>query len=479
MRLAAIVESSPDAIVGCDLEGTIVTWNPAAERLYGYNKREIIGQKATILSSSEVSQEEAMRRIREFHAGCGISEVESVHKSKSGERLPVRVTLAPIILESKVAGASLIVRDMRYQIESQHELEFAKRALHEASEGIIFIDPSGNVVYANNLSQQRLGYEINFKQPIHVSQIAPPLTAQVWQDIVAKLREEHSISIETEHRRSSGENFPVDIVATMLPKGYEERIVCFVRDISERKRTETLTREFVKELEFKTIELERSNQDLDDFAYAAAHDLKSPLRAIDNLARWIIEDSGDILPAQSRKDLDILRGRVTRMESLLSGLLQYSRIGKFKEKMALVDCEQMIKGIVDLIDKPRHMKFHIASNLPTFNTYKMPLEMVFRNLLQNSVTHHDSNDGQVFISCLENPAHYIFEIADDGPGIPNEYKGVVFKMFKTLKPKEQGGGNGVGLALVKKTVENLHGAISLTDNSPKGCRFRIHWPKSY
>ncbi len=248
-------------------------------------------------------------------------------------------------------------------------------------------------------------------------------------------------------------------------------------DISEIILAEERLKQNNEDLRQANLELIRSNKELDEFAYAASHDLKSPLRAIDNLSKWILKDSGHLLPEKSRNDLETVRVRVARMNSLLSGLLEFSRIGQMNDKIESVDTTEVVKSAFELSLPPTGFSLEIEGSLPKFETVKVPFEKVMRNLLDNAIKHHDREDGKVTIRCNQDLEFYQFDIEDDGPGISEKYREQIFHMFKTLKPKGKGGGSGVGLALVKKTVENLKGEIDIDSAAPTGTIFRFTWPQ--
>jgi len=230
------------------------------------------------------------------------------------------------------------------------------------------------------------------------------------------------------------------------------------------------------ELSQANEELQRSNRELDDFAYVASHDLKAPLRAIDNLSKWIAEDAAKVLPASSREHLEKMQQRVQRMELLLDDLLAYSRAGRLRSMIEWVDTRALLQNILEMNVLPTGFDVSVNGDMPTFHTRKAALEQVLRNLIANAVKHHDRPDGHVEISCRDQADHFEFVVADDGPGIPDEFHERIFRMFQTLQPRDQVEGSGVGLALVKKLVESEGGRISIDATQGRGATFRFTWP---
>lgn len=241
-------------------------------------------------------------------------------------------------------------------------------------------------------------------------------------------------------------------------------------DITEQKHAQ-------QELARRTRELARSNTDLEEFAYAASHDLRAPLRAIANLSEWIEEDLGDDLPDSSQHNLTLLRNRVHRMQQLIDDLLTYSRVTRTTGQAESINLSLLIDDIVLLINPPQRFTIEYSDDLPTIDAPRAPLEQVLMNLVANAVKHHDRAAGHVRIDVTRRGREYEFAVADDGPGIDPEHYERIFKMFATLQSRDQREGSGMGLALVKKLVERLGGRIWVTENQPRGCVFHFTWPK--
>ena len=236
-------------------------------------------------------------------------------------------------------------------------------------------------------------------------------------------------------------------------------------------------RRAVQEIQRYVTELERSNRELDQVAYSVSHDLKAPLRAVHNLADWIAEDAGHLMPENSRGDLALMQQRIVRMERLLEDLLAYSRIGRGKHSVDPIDCGELVREVVQLLAPSAGFTIQIGE-LPVLSAERAPLEQVFRNLIGNAIKHHDRADGRVEITARDLGERVEFVVRDDGPGIPAEYHALVFQMFKTLKPRDEVEGSGMGLALVKKIVENQRGSITLTSSPGQGAAFQFTWPKT-
>ena len=253
-------------------------------------------------------------------------------------------------------------------------------------------------------------------------------------------------------------------------------------DITAIKRAEVeiqaLNDELEDRVEARTAELARSNAELDQFAYVASHDLKAPLRAIDSLAAWIDEDAGDRLPPESARHLGLLRARTARMEGLLDGLLAYSRAGRAGAEPEPVDTTALVREVAETVAPPEGFDVRIEGDFPVVVTARAPLALVLRNLVGNAIKHHDRPDGRVTVSAEADGGWAAFTVEDDGPGIAPEYRGRVFGLFQTLRPRDEVEGSGMGLAVVKKTVEARGGRVTLGPAEGGGAMFRFTWPLS-
>jgi PAS domain S-box-containing protein len=267
-----------------------------------------------------------------------------------------------------------------------------------------------------------------------------------------------------------GRYIPVDIGLTPIESDEGPMVVAALIDLTDRKAAE-------KALKAHAKELERSNQELDRFAYIASHDLKAPLRAIDHLAHWIAEDAGEVLPESSRADLVLLQQRVGRMAELLDSLLAYSRIGRNQSEPEAIDLGCLVRDILAMLEIPDAFTVTVAADLPTLQAPKTPVDLVLRNLIGNALKHHDRADGCLAISGRDLGDRVEVMVADDGPGIAPVYHEQIFQMFQTLKPRDEVEGSGIGLALVKKTVEHYGGTIAVEAEETAGAQFRLTWPK--
>jgi light-regulated signal transduction histidine kinase (bacteriophytochrome) len=225
-----------------------------------------------------------------------------------------------------------------------------------------------------------------------------------------------------------------------------------------------------------TSHLERTNRELDKFASIVSHDLKAPLRAIGNLTEWIEEDAGAVLPASSQKNFGIIKQRVKRMEDLIQAILDYSKADKRVGDEMMVDTGKLVHDISEFIGIAPNVKLTVG-DLPVMKTDKTRIQQVLSNLISNAVKHNDNPNPEVSITSVEEAKGWLFTVKDNGPGIEMQFHEKIFVIFQTLSRRDQVENTGVGLAIVKKIVEDHGGSIWVESDAGKGAEFKFFWPK--
>ena len=260
-------------------------------------------------------------------------------------------------------------------------------------------------------------------------------------------------------------------------------LINVVEDISERKEIEfelciqeKQLKQMNESLRETTDLLKRRNQELDSFCYIVSHDLKAPLRGITNLSEWIEEALEDALSDESRRMMKLLRERVSRMESLINGLLEYSRAERSAKEAEMVDVGELLLDTIDSLAPPLGFVIQVEPNMPKIITKRVLLGQVFANLIGNSIKHHNApNSGRVIISAAKEGKFYRFFVSDDGPGIDPINHEKIFGIFHTLQLKDAPKNTGIGLSIVKKIVESEGGKITLESTLGRGATFSFTW----
>lgn len=254
----------------------------------------------------------------------------------------------------------------------------------------------------------------------------------------------------------------------------KEIILRLLRKIREHNFEQRKT---AKVLQAQKERLETINEELRKFAYVVSHDLKTPLRGISNLTTFIKMDLNGNTGAETIQNLDLLSSRVKRMETLINGILEYSRAGGVQVKKNEVDLNELLLDAVDLINPPKGFKISIAPDFPVLMVNKVALQQIFQNLIGNAINYHHKSEGHIEILHSRKDKFWEFCVKDDGPGIATEYHERIFRIFQTLKPKDEIEGTGLGLAIVKKTVEESGGKVWVESELGAGSSFRFTFPK--
>ncbi len=270
-------------------------------------------------------------------------------------------------------------------------------------------------------------------------------------------------------RRLDGSEFFAEI--GLCPLGSDEEgptVAVHVLDVTARRRQ-------AAELRQLNAELARSNDELDRFAHVAGHDLRAPLRAISGLAGCLEEDVGG-LGEEAREYLERIQGRITHMDDMLTGLLEFAQVGAGRgqaESISRARLEAEVRGLVELTGAAR-LEFRWGP--PNIETHLIALRQVLANLVNNAVRHHDRGGGPVGVHAhLEDGVLHV-AVEDDGPGIPPDHRDEVFEPFRTLRSKDRGAGTGLGMAIVRRRIESQGGAVRIEDVEGGGARVCFDWP---
>jgi PAS domain S-box-containing protein len=397
--------------------------------------------------------------LREKGYGVEIATTERVAQGKALAHLRQRIA------ELEAADAD--------RERAQDELSVAYDALNSSVSGVIIADLEGRVRYANPAFVRMFEYrEAAQVLGRRAAELFPSQRVQKLSDVTAIIDRARGETEGFLARRQDGTVFPVEVSSSVVTdkEGNDVGRIASFADITQRKQMEA-------ELTERAAQLEAANQELADFAYIVSHDLKAPLRAISQLATWLSADYADALDESGREMLQLIAGRAKRMQGLIDGILRYSRIGRVRESETLVDLYAVVQETIDMLFPPQSIQITVEGGWPCVVGEKTRLGQVFENLLDNAIKFMDKPEGQISIGCMDEGTHWLFHVTDNGPGIEEEHYPKLFQLFQTLAPRDQFESTGVGLAVVKKTVELWGGSIWVESTVGQGSTFYFTLPK--
>ena len=366
--------------------------------------------------------------------------------------------------------------DMMTEVNGQRgRLMLLAAAVESSVDSIIITDNSGKITYVNPHYEAYSGVE--------ASEIIGKTSTELpeYRDHMNVLSESTSTkggetvwTGQYQWKRADGKMHEEALTISPIRNANGDIVShsMMIQDITQR-------REMEKNIERQTEELMRSNKDLEQFAYVASHDLKAPLRAIEVILEWLRDDLEDYKEGDVQENLDLLSQRTSRLGRLLDDLLAYSRAGRQVGDVRRLDMKEFVEDIATLVAPPEGFQIIADESLPCIFAHHAPLETVMRNLINNAIKHHpEPENGIIRVSAKEQADSVVFSVEDNGEGIPEEYADKVFKMFQTLKPRDEREGSGMGLAIVQRIINWQNGNIWFKDApGGNGVIFKFVWNK--
>lgn len=369
-----------------------------------------------------------------------------------------------------------LITDITDRINAELALQVSEKRfrtlVHNASDITTILSGDGTIIYESASFYRQFGYKEDQIIGQNVFQFVHPDDIPAIQEaFVELLNQKESPPIIFRFKASENQWVYLEAIGNnQLDEPAIQGIVVNSRDVSERMQHQ-------RELQDYATNLEKINKELDQFAYIVSHDLKAPLRAINNLSQWIEEDLEGKLEGDTVRNFELLRGRIHRMEALINGILQYSRAGRAKNENVTIDTHFFVKDIVSNLSPPPHFKIDIEHSLPTISAEKIAMDQVFSNFISNAIKYNNNPEPFIRITGQDLGNEYKFGVWDNGPGIAPEFHEKVFMIFQTLQARDTVESTGVGLAIVKKIVEEKGGKVWLESEAGKGTAFFFTLPK--
>ena len=258
---------------------------------------------------------------------------------------------------------------------------------------------------------------------------------------------------------------------------FTERAERIASELAEHAATALENTQVYDEAKRLIAQLEKTNAELDQFAYAASHDLRAPLRGISNLASWIDEDLPATTEPTTKEHLRLLKVRAARMDRLINGLLELARIGRSRHKPERVDVTELLHETIEQANPREESRIMMIGEMPMLMTERAALQQVLLHLITNALRHAGREDVVVRISAIDRGDDWEIAVADNGVGIPAEHQARVWQLFQTLQSRDVTETTGIGLAIVRKQVEGNGGRAWIDAGAAAGATIRFTWPK--
>ncbi len=483
-RLAAIVQASDDAIISKSLAGTILSWNPAAERIYGYAEAEALGQPISIIVPADLSNEipAIMQRLRN---GERIEHYETMRRKKNGQCFPVSISWSPLKnAAGKVVGAAGIARDITERKRAEElirESERRYRTLIDTIPQLVWTcKPDGACDY---LSPQWVAYTgIPAREHIGfgwVEQLHPEDRDRVHTAWMESVQESRDFDIEFRLRRADGayrwfksRGVPIRSEAGRIIKWQGTST-----DLQEKKETEEALQRVHEDLARRAEELARSNRELEQFAYVASHDLQEPLRMVASYLELLSQRYKGRLDEKADKFIDYAVDGAVRMKALIDGLLGYSRVATRARSLALVESRGALDEARTNLGRTIGEKGAVVTSdaLPLVLADHAQLVQVFQNLIGNALK-FCAGPPLVHVAVEPKGEEWVFSVRDNGIGIARECWERIFAIFQRLHGRDKYPGTGMGLAICKTVVERHGGRIWVESRPGEGSTFFFTLP---
>jgi PAS domain S-box-containing protein len=366
------------------------------------------------------------------------------------------------------------LRDVQDRAEHHRLEQRFQLFVNSAPNAMVMINTSGLIELFNGQAERMFGFareellgrsiELLFSERFRERHPGPPLSF-----FATGTRGSPESAGDLYGRRFDASEFPVEIELNPIETDEGTEILYVIVDISARREIES-------EKDRQRRELERSNSDLEQFAYIASHDLKAPLCAINNLAEWIREDIGISASEETIQHLDLLHGRVTRLQMLLDGLLAYSRVDRVSSPVEDVNIPNMVRDIAITLAPPPGFIVTCVGPMHPIRTRAAPIREVLENLIVNGLKHHDRKAGCITVTMRQLEGVREVRVTDDGPGIPRRFHARIFVIFQTLESRDDTETSGIGLATVKRLVNGHGGRVWVESDPPvRGSSIVFTW----
>ena len=472
-HLRTIMESSSDAIISVDLEGTILSWNRAAEQMFEYTAEEAIGKSIAML----LPPEEVPGVLERIRGGEPVAGHDTTITTASSSLADVSLAVSPIVDSSEeLVGASVALRDIAELKRTRETLTRLAKVFMDAADPIIIEDVFGRIVELNPEAELAYGYTRDELLGESIKTIIPSEQHEQADQLLQQCRQAEQVrNVEGVRQNKAGKTFPVLLTLSLITNefGRPTGIATICKNISEQKRTE-------KRLCKAVSELEKINEELEGFVATASHDMHAPLRTVAQFGELLTDECGSELSEQAKEYVGFIAGGAESMTRLLDALLEYSRVGGDCRPKETVDLNVVMKQVLDNLDHDIgecRARIEVAE-LPKVLGDKTGLLRLLQNLIANAVKFHGDQTPLVRVFAGREGETWRVSVEDNGIGIDRKHQDEIFAAFKRLHGESQYEGSGIGLATCKKIVEQHDGQIWVESEPGSGATFRFTLPFS-
>jgi PAS domain S-box-containing protein len=475
-RLAAIVASSDDVIVSKTLDGIITSWNPAAERIFGWSEVEAVGRHITLIIPEDRRAEEdgVLARIRR---GERVDHFETVRRAKDGHLLEMSITVSPVKdAAGHIVGASKVARDITEQRQGEIALRRLAAVVESSDDVIVSKTLDGVITSWNPAAERTFGWSEAEAVGRHITLIVPEDRRAEEYDVLARIRRGERVDhFETVRRTKDGRLIDMSITVSPVKDaaGHIVGASKVARDITERRRVEEQRARLLAREQEARQQAEALNNAKDELLATVSHELRTPLNSIFGWARMI--QSGDLDEAGRARAVNAILRNASAQTRLVEDLLDLSRIaaGHMRLDFERLDLNATIEAALETVRpaaraKDINLEAMLDGALGTMEGAPDRLQQVMWNLLMNSVKFTPPG-GRVRISTQRRADSVAIVVADTGQGIAAEVLPHVFELFRQADSSSTRahGGLGLGLTLVRRLVE-LHGGNVIAESAGKG-----------
>ncbi|WP_440769768.1 PAS domain S-box protein [Natronorubrum sp. DTA28] len=456
-----IFETVEDGIYVIDGEGRFTAVNEAYAAMTGYDRDELIGTHASI-----VVDESVMDLAREIAAEeSDVPTIEAELETKTGDRVPIEATVTALSVADSDRERVGVVRDVTDRKERQRKLVASEQRYRTLAENF----PNGTVgLYNENLRYTAAGGQLLDELGIDRDDVIGQTVADRYPEAIFEAVEPHfRAALDGEERSFDLRHHGRELLAHTLPvhtDGTVRRGMLVVQDITERKAYER--------------KLEESNERLEQFAYAASHDLQEPLRMITSYLQLIEGRYADELDDDAEEFIEFAVDGADRMREMIDGLLEYSRVETRGDPFEPVDLDEVLEDVrhdLELQVDESGAEIETTDSLPAVRGDRSQLRQVFQNLLANAIEYSD-DEPCVTVSAERDGRRWTVSVSDEGIGIDPDDADRVFEIFQRLHSHEEHDGTGIGLALCQRIVERHGGQIWVDSEPGEGSTFSMTLP---